>query len=453
MKRRLISVLLTAAMAVSCLSACGGAQSGEDAGSSGGEAQSENVSTDTGLTSGSEDAETVLKWAVWDAKIVKSWKAIADAYTEQHPDVRIEMVDLGSSDYQTVLSTELSGSGSDFDVVTIKDMPGYATLVSKGVLEPLSDRIEQDGVDLSVYNGAAEQFSVDGTLYQLPYRNDFWVLFYNKDVFDAAGVEYPTNDMTIEEYDALARSVAKEGFGDEQVFGSHYHTWKSTVQLFGTLDGKNSILSGNYDFMKPYYEMVMKQEDDGICRSYIDINASQLNYGSAFAEGNTATMNIGSWFVTTLMSNLESGEYDKDLCGNWGIVKYPHPEGVEAGTTIGTITGLAVTETSEHKDAAWDFLKFATGEEGAEIVAETGLFPAVMSDSVIDIISGLDGFPQDEASKEALHTTKVYLEAPYDKNIAEINTILDTYHKDIMNRDISVDEGIQKMNEEVSALK
>lgn len=453
MKRRLISVLLTAAMAVSCLSACGGAQSGEDAGSSGGEAQSENVSTDTGLTSGSEDAETVLKWAVWDAKIVKSWKAIADAYTEQHPDVRIEMVDLGSSDYQTVLSTELSGSGSDFDVVTIKDMPGYATLVSKGVLEPLSDRIEQDGVDLSVYNGAAEQFSVDGTLYQLPYRNDFWVLFYNKDVFDAAGVEYPTNDMTIEEYDALARSVAKEGFGDEQVFGSHYHTWKSTVQLFGTLDGKNSILSGNYDFMKPYYEMVMKQEDDGICRSYIDINASQLNYGSAFAEGNTATMNIGSWFVTTLMSNLESGEYDKDLCGNWGIVKYPHPEGVEAGTTIGTITGLAVTETSEHKDAAWDFLKFATGEEGAEIVAETGLFPAVMSDSVIDIISGLDGFPQDEASKEALHTTKVYLEAPYDKNIAEINTILDTYHKDIMNRDISVDEGIQKMSEEVSALK
>lgn len=448
MKRKLISVLLTAAVAVSCLSACGGAKSEKSEND-----QTENVSTGTGLTSGSEDAKTVLKWAVWDAKIVKSWKAIADAYTKKNPDVRIEMVDLGSSDYQTVLATELSGSGSDFDVVTIKDMPSYATLVSKGVLEPLSDRITNDGVDLSVYNGAAEQFSVDGTLYQLPYRNDFWVLFYNKDIFDKANVAYPTNDMTIEEYDALARSLAKEGFGDDQIFGSHYHTWKSTVQLFGTLDGKNSILSGNYDFMKPYYDMVMKQEDDGICRSYIDINASQLNYGSAFAEGNTATMNIGSWFVTTLMSNLESGEYDKALCGNWGIVKYPHPEGVEAGTTIGTITGLAVTETSKNKDASWDFLKFATGEEGAKIVAETGLFPAVMSDSVIDIISNLDGFPQDEASKEALHTTKVYLEAPYDKNIAEINTILDTYHKDIMNRDISVDEGIQKMNEEVSALK
>lgn len=450
MKKRILSVLLAAVMTMSCLTACGVSKDVKDGKE---QNQKDEVATGTGISSGSEDAETVLKWAVWDAKIVKSWQEIADAYTTAHPEVRIEMVDLGSSDYQTVLATELSGSGSDFDIVTIKDMPSYATLVSKGVLEPIGDRIDKDAVDLSLYNGTAEQLAVDGEMYQLPYRSDFWVLFYNKDIFDDAKVDYPGNDMTMEEYDALARSVAKAGFGDEQVFGSHYHTWKSTVQLFGILDEQNSILDGNYEFLKPYYEMVMKQEDDGICRSYIDINASQLSYGSAFSEGNTAMLNIGSWLVTTMMSNLESGEYDKELCGNWGIAKYPHPEGIEAGTTPGSITGMAVPKTSDNKDAAWDFLKFATGEEGAEIVAQTGLFPAIMSDSVIDIITSLDGFPQDDTSKEALSTYKVCLEAPYDKNIAEINTILDTYHKDIMNRDISVDEGIKKMNEEVKALK
>ena len=125
---------------------------------------------------------------------------------------------------------------------------------------------------------------------------------------------------------------------------------------------------------------------------------------------------------------------------------------MEAGTTLGQVTGLSIPISSENKDAAWDFIKFAGSEEGAEVIAKTGTFPAIISDEVIDIITGLDGFPQDEDSKEALKTAQIYLEAPYDENISQINTILDTYHKDIMNGDISIDEGIAKMNEEVGAI-
>ena len=64
----------------------------------------------------------------------------------------------------------------------------------------------------------------------------------------------------------------------------------------------------------------------------------------------------------------------------------------------------------------------------------------------------MEGFPTDDNSKEALKTSQIYLEAPYDVHISEINTILDTYHKDIMNGDTSIDDGIAKMNEEVSAI-
>jgi multiple sugar transport system substrate-binding protein len=125
---------------------------------------------------------------------------------------------------------------------------------------------------------------------------------------------------------------------------------------------------------------------------------------------------------------------------------------VTAGTTLGQVTSLAIPTSSKNKDAAWDFIKFVSGEEGAEVVASTGNFPAIMNNDTIDKITSMAGFPTDSTSKEALKTTKVYLEAPYDKNIAQINTILDTYHKDIMNGDISIDEGIQKMNKEVSAV-
>ena len=284
MKKKVLSVLLTAAMMTTMLAGCGG--SGESA--SGGSSSGENVT---------------LKWAIWDESTTVYWGDLKEAYEKANPGVTIEMVDLGSTDYMTVLATELSGEGSDFDVVTIKDVPGYATLVQKNAILPLDDYIKEDGVDLSKFAGVTDQVTVDGKLYELPFRNDFWVVFYNKDIFDRAGVAYPTNDMTFEEYDALARQVTNTTFG-EQVYGAHYHTWRSDVQLFGVLDGKHTILDGEYSAFKPYYEMVLGQEADGVCRTYADLKTEGLHYSAAFSGGDVAMMNMGSWYISTLMSSL-----------------------------------------------------------------------------------------------------------------------------------------------------
>lgn len=461
MKRKLLSVLLAATMLTATLAGCGSEPAGNTSGTdsnAGTEAPAttdtpattETPSTDTASSEGTAEPVT-LKWAIWDKDITPYWNALKDAYEASHEGVTIEMVDLGSTDYMTVLATELSGSGSDFDVVTIKDVPGYATLVSKNTLEPLGSYIADAGIDLSQYGGVDKQVTVDGELYELPFRNDFWVVFYNKDIFDAKGVPYPTNDMTFEEYDALARQVTDTTFGS-QIYGTHYHTWRSAVQLFGVLDGKHTILDGNYDFLKPYYEMVLGQEDDQVCRNYADLSAEGLHYSAAFSGGDVAMLNMGSWFISTMIASLQSGEYDSSLCGNWGIVKYPHADGVEAGSTLGTITGLSVTSVSDQKEAAFEFVKWVSGAEGAKVMAETGNFPALMNDEVAGIISSLDGFPTDAESKEALSVSNLYLEVPYAENVSAINDILDTYHKSIMNREVSIDEGIESMNTEVGKL-
>lgn len=463
MKRKLISVLLAATMVATALTGCGNGSNGNSGkndtpASTNQEDKADGEGTDAEEPAEGEDAAggedeasgdgTTLKWAIWDKDATPYWDALKTAYEEANPGVTIEMTDLGSTDYTTVLATELSGGGSDFDIVTIKDMPGYATLVSKNTLEPLDAYISDTGIDLSKYGGVDSQISVDGKLYELPFRNDFWVVFYNKDIFDAKNVEYPTNDMTFEQYDELAKKVTDTTFGS-QVYGTHYHTWRSAVQLFGVLDGKNSILDGKYDFFKPYYDMVLAQEDAQVCRNYADLSAEGLHYSAAFSGGDVAMMNMGSWFISTLMSSIKSGEYDASLCGNWGMVKYPHADGVEPGSTLGTITGLAVTSVSDQKDAAFDFVEWVSGEEGAKVMAETGNFPALMNDEVSGIIAGLEGFPTDAESKEALNVSNLYLEAPYAENVSEINDILDTYHKSIMNREMTVDEGIAAMNDEV----
>lgn len=456
MKKKILSVLLAASMVATLLAGCGGAAEVPAADTAAqAEAPAEEApAADTEAPAADAEAAgepVTLKWAIWDQETTAYWQDIKEAYEAANSNVTVEMVDLGSTDYMTVLATELSGDGTDFDVVTIKDVPGYATLVQKNAILPLDDYIAADGIDLSKYAGTTDQVTVDGSLYELPFRNDFWVLFYNKDLFDAAGKEYPTNDMTFEEYDALAREMTDTTFG-EQVYGAHYHTWRSAVQLFGVLDGSHTILDGEYSFFKPYYEMVLNQEKDSVCRTYTDLKTEGLHYSAAFSDGDVAMMNMGSWFIATMITNLASGEYDSSLCGNWGMVKYPHAEGVEAGSTLGTITGLSVTSASDTPDEAWDFVKWVCGEEGAAVMASSGNFPAIMTDEAMSLITGLEGFPTDEASKEALNVSNLYLEVPYAPNVSEINSMLDSYHGSIMTGEMTIDDGIQAMNDEAAKI-
>ena len=388
-----------------------------------------------------------LRWALWDLDKTVYYQPLVDAYRVNNPNVTIELVDLGSTDFMTVLSTQLSGN-ADFDILTIKDIPGYANLVKQGHLEPLGDYISSANIDTSLYGGTVEQISVDSKVYALPFRSDFWVVFYNKDLFDAAGVDYPTNDMTLDQYSALAAQVTT-GTGNDKVYGNHYHTWRSAVQLFSILDGQNTIVDGSYDFLKPYYERVLNDQNTGVCQDYATLKTSSIHYSDAFFNNQIAMMNMGSWFIATQIAKVEAGEAESV---NWGMVKYPHPDGVEAGTTLGTITALGVNAKSSKKAAALDFMKFVTGPDGAAAIAATGTIPAIKNDAVIASITGIKGFPTDENSKDALKTFKTYLEMPMHDKSADIEVILNEEHDSIMTGNKSIDDAIAAMNTRVGEL-
>jgi multiple sugar transport system substrate-binding protein len=390
---------------------------------------------------------TTIKWAIWDYDLTVYYKPLIDAYQAKNPQIKIETVDLGSADFMTVLGTQLSG-GADLDVLSIKDIPGYANLVRQNRLEPLNSFIRTKGVNTSLYGGTTEQITVNGEVYALPFRSDFWLIFYNKDLFDAAGVPYPSNDITLEQYDALARRLTR-GSGAGKTYGAHYHTWRSAVQLFGILDGKNTIVDGTYDFLTPYYEAVIKQQDDGIVQSYAALKTGGIHYSGAFFNNQIAMLNMGTWFIATQIDKVKTGE---SLSKNWGLAKYPRPAGVPAGTTLGTITSLAVNRNSKNKDAALDFMRFVSGPEGAAILAKTGTIPAIMNQEVINAITAIPGFPTDAGSKEALQVYKTYLEMPMHEKSADIEIILNEAHDAIMTENSTISAGIQEMNDRVRRL-
>ena len=393
--------------------------------------------------------QITLNWALWDWNATAYYQPLIDAYQAAHPNVKIEYTDLGSTDYSTVLQTQLSGGGSDFDIVTIKDIPGYTNLIGANLIQPLNDYIASQEIDTSAYGGVVEALALNDKIYGLPFRSDFWLVYYNKDIFDKAGVPYPTNDMTLAQFDDMARKVTS-GFGADKVYGTHFHTWRSAVELPSILDGKHTVIADDYSFMKPYYERVLALQNDGIVQSYAALKTSNTHYSGPFYNQQIATLPMGSWFIATQIAKVASGE---SKAVNWGIVKFPHPEGVAAGTTAATITALAVPVNSKNQDAALDFVKFVSGPEGAEVVAKTGTFPALTSPQIADIIAATPGFPSDPASKEALITGQRYLEMPVNPNAPQIEVVLNRAHDEIMTDNISIDDGLAEMNQGVGEIK
>ena len=382
----------------------------------------------------------VLTVVTWDATTTPYLIAQKEAFEASHPGVTIEYVDVASQDYAVKATTMLEGKDKS-DVYMIKEIDNLINWQAQGFAAPL----DTTGYDMSGFVGTEKNYAVDGVQYAIPFRSDFWVLFYNKDLFDAAGVEYPTNDMTWDQYADLARKMTDK---DKEIYGTHYHTWLSAVANWAVCDGQNTLADGEYSDLPYFYKLYQALEDEGVCMNYADLKAAGLHYSAAFANGNIAMMPMGYWYVSTLIG------YNKDgKCNfNWGIVAVPHLEGVPAGSSFGNLTGAMINTYSENKDLAWEYVSWLGSAEGAKATASTGARPAWVSEEVAQVMSSVEGFPSDENSMAALLPAAVAMEWPVAEKVADIKTIVNEKHTLIMTREVTPEEGIEEMNERVAEL-
>lgn len=440
MKWKKVTAAVLAAMTVaSSLAGCGNSGEGSPTPKEDNNQQTSDTQQDQVEASG--DVETrKLTVSVWDNATSPQFQAIADAFTAQNPGVEIELLDVQADEYNNKLTVMLAGGDSDPDVIMVKDAETQVTMKEKGQILCLDSYIEGDGIDLSLYDGAAEQLQIDSEQYTLPFRRDWYVLFYNKDLFDAAGVDYPSDDMTWDEFEALAEQMTS-GEGNEKVYGSHNHTWMALVSNWAVQDGKNTLMSNDYSFMVPYYEQALRMQDNGVVQSYANLKTGNIHYSSVFEQQQCAMLPMGSWFIATLIKDKADGKIDF----NWGVTKIPHPEGVEAGSTVGSVTPIAINAKTDEPDLAWEFVKFATSEAGAEILADNSVFPAVSSDSVTDKLASIEGFPED--GKTALEVKSLVFDRPLDAKMAAVRKVIEEEHDMIMIGEEDIVTGIENMNE------
>jgi len=386
------------------------------------------------------EANQILTVVTWDATTTPYLIAQKEAFEASHPGVTIEYVDVASQDYAVKTTTMLEG-GDTSDVYMIKEIDNLINWQAQGFAAPL----DTTGYDMSGFVGTEKNYAVDGVQYAIPFRSDFWVLFYNKDLFDAAGVAYPTNDMTWDQYAELARKLTDKEKG---IYGTHYHTWLSAVVNWAVCGGQYTLADGTYDNLLYFYKLYQDLEDAGACMSYADLKAAGLHYSAAFANGNIAMLPMGYWYVSTLIG------YNKDgTCSfNWGITAVPHADGVDAGSSFGNLTGAMINAKSEKKDLAWEYISWLGGPEGAKATASVGARPAWVSEDVAGAMSSVEGFPADETSKGALLPAGVAMEWPVAEKVSDIKTIVNEEHSLIMAREVTPEEGIEEMNERVKEL-
>ena len=391
----------------------------------------------------SAEGNVVLKIVAWDVNTTTYYAAQKEAFEATHPGITIEYIDVSSQEYGTKASTMLAG-GDTSDIFMVKGVPDLLNWDNAGYAEHLNPYMEKDNYDLSGFVGMDSGYRLNDQQAALPFRSDFWVLFYNKTLFDNAGVAYPTSDMTWEQYKDLAIKMTDSAKG---IYGCHYHTWLSAVVNWAVDDGVNTLVDGDYEDLKYFYDLYFALEDAGACMPYPEVSAAGLHYSGAFGNGNIAMLPMGYWYVSTLINNIKDGTYKVT---DWGITAVPHKEDVPAGSSFGNLTGVMINKASANKDAAWTYVAWLCGPEGSAVTAATGNRPAWVSEDVAAVMSGVEGFPTDEASKAALLPSMVSIEMPAHPKASEINTILGEEHSAIITREISVEDGILNMNDRVA---
>ena len=389
----------------------------------------------------SQDGKTRLTVSVWNYEGTPEFKALFDGYEAANPDVDIEPVDILADDYPQKVTTMLAG-GDTTDVLTMKNVIDYARYANNGQLQEINGVVDTVGKDDLAWLDA---FDIDGKYYAAPYRQDFWLLYYNKELLKAAGVEEP-KDLTWDEYTALAQKLTTEE-GGKKVYGTYHHIWRSVVQAIAAAQNNGDQISGEYSFFEDQYNTALELQKSGATLDFGTAKSQKTSYRTMFETGQAAMMPMGTWYIAGVLQAKKDGKTSVD----WGLAPLPQKDSNGKVSTFGSPTAFAVNKNAANSEEARKFIEWAAGEEGAKAISKIGVVPALQNDAVTDTYFQLEGLPTDELSKKAFSPDETALEMPVSDKSAATDKILNQEHDLIMVGERSVADGITEMGKRVKS--
>ena len=316
-------------------------------------------------SSAAADGNVNLTFQIWDVAQRDGMQAMCDAYTAQHPNVKIEVQVTSWNEYWTKLeAAATSGQMPDIFWMHTNELLKYA---DNGMLADCSDIVDTSKFsEVSLSNASGS----DGTLYAVPKDKDTVGLVYNKEMFDAAGVSYPDESWTWDDltdasqkiYDATGK-YGYMAYGDDQL-----GYWNFVYQNGGYILNEDKTQAG---FTQPATAEAMKfyiglqQYDWCPDQNYFAETAP----GTAFFSEKGAMFFEGDWNILAELQNYP------EMQGKWDVAvlpKAPNPVSGDGRATISNGLSYATAANNKNLDTVKDVLKFFGSEEGQRIQGESG---------------------------------------------------------------------------------
>lgn len=293
----------------------------------------------------------------------------ADLYMAQHPDVKIEWIDLG--DDRVTKTMTLISAGAAPDILYINE--NVVTYASKGVLEPLNQFIEAEGPDYlkGFYKSLIDLMTWRGQIYAMPQEVSPYVVYYNKTLLDKYGIALPTDEWTFDEWYSKIVEVAKAG-KEDMVYGQNLLSWADHYLMHLSRMGIEVYDEGSETLwmakpenreatLKGFQFLADAYLKDFVCPNPSEITAMGEGFSQAFRNQKIAFQTAGMWDIPTYLAEA--------LPFEWDIVMSPYSQDGSRTTRAG-ILNWGIYSGSKNKEAAWDVIKFLVGHEGQMIVAK-----------------------------------------------------------------------------------
>lgn len=318
-----------------------------------------------GSDSGNSSSGVVtLTYSIWDQNQAPAMQKMIDTFEKSHSNIKVELELTPWSDYWTKLETAATG-GSTADLFWMNDAY-FLKYASNGIFSPLNDQIAADKVDMSVYPKAlVDAYTYQGKHYALPKDFDAIGLWYNKKLFDTAGVKYPDNTWTWQTLQDAAKKLTNP---DKGVYGFAATTETQAGYYNAVLQNGGSIISpdrktSGYD--QPATIGAIKYWTDMIKNKYSPSLAQMTDttFRNLFESGKVAMIFDGSWSAV---------EYNQNAYTKNNVDVSVLPQGKKRASIVAGIATMISANTKYPKEA-WEFEKFLGSKDAADINASSGI--------------------------------------------------------------------------------
>lgn len=318
-----------------------------------------------GMVASADDVVTI-RYGIWDSNQEPTLREIADKFEEENPNIKVEIELTPFKEYFTNLETSATG-GSAPDVFWM-NAPHVTEYVRGGMLLNLDDYIgsSETVAKEDFPESLIELYTVDDGWYGMPKGFDTIGVWYNKEIFDNAGVDYPADDWTWDDFVETAKKLTdtENGIYGAAVQLDEQAGWYNTIGIFGGYvisDDKKTSGFGDEKTMagiQCWVDLI----NEGVSPTYAQLTDTSSN--NMFESGRLAMQWNGSY---GLPEYLEIDEIKDKI----DVAPLPSVDGNKSCVIHGL--GNVIFSQTEHPEEAWKFVEFLGGKEAMTMQAEAGI--------------------------------------------------------------------------------